>query len=54
MSWVPCKERDCNESVELPVDQQARAAVSPEDVPEEREVVLVCPRGHNHIYIVSA
>jgi hypothetical protein len=51
MSSVLCLEPGCNESVELPGD--GPIALSGEKMaPREREIVIICPRGHRKIYVL--
>ena len=51
MSSVLCLEPGCNESVELPGD--VPIALSGEKMaPREREIVIICPRGHRKIYVL--
>lgn len=53
MSSVLCLEPGCNETVELPGD--APIALGVEKVaPREREIVIICPRGHRKIYVLRA
>jgi hypothetical protein len=51
MSRVLCLEPDCNETVELP---EAPVAVIEEYLPpKEREIEIVCPRGHRRVYVMK-
>ena len=52
MSWVPCQEPDCNESVELPGDQPVARVTSERLPPPEHEVEVVCPRAHRSVYVM--
>jgi hypothetical protein len=53
MSSVLCLEPGCNESVELPGD--VPIALTEEILPpREREIVIICPRGHRKIYVLRA
>jgi len=53
MSRVLCLETGCNETVELPGD--GPIALSEEQVaPREREIVIMCPKGHRKIYVLQA
>ena len=54
MTEQPCQHPGCNLTVELP-GEPALASVSPEDVPPpEREVVVMCPKGHRSVYVLRA
>jgi rhodanese-related sulfurtransferase len=53
MSSVLCLEPGCNETVELPGD--VPIALTEEILPpREREIVIVCPRGHRKIYVLRS
>jgi hypothetical protein len=53
MSRVLCLEPSCNETVELPGDVPV-ARVSEEYLPpRERQVEIVCPRGHRNLYLLQ-
>jgi hypothetical protein len=52
MSRVMCLEPDCNETVEIP---EAPVAVAAEYLPPpEREIQIVCPRGHRNVYVTKS
>ncbi len=52
MPRVLCMEPNCNEMVELPMGD-APMAVTEEYLPPDREVAVVCRRGHVSWYVVS-
>jgi hypothetical protein len=53
MSRILCLEPGCNETVELP--REAPVAVIEEYLPpREREIEIICPRGHRRIYVLDA
>jgi hypothetical protein len=52
MSRVLCLEAGCNETVELPGDEPV-AVIEEYLPPPEREVVIVCPKGHRKIYLLT-
>jgi len=54
MSRVLCLEPACNETVELPGDVPV-ARVSEEYLPPppDRQVEIVCPRGHRNLYLLQ-
>jgi len=52
MSRVMCLEPECNETVEIP---EAPVAVAEEYLPPpEREIQIVCPRGHRNVYVTKS
>jgi hypothetical protein len=52
MSRVMCLEPGCNETVELPAD--GAVAVAPEILPpREREVEIMCAKGHRNLYVLT-
>jgi hypothetical protein len=53
MARVLCLQADCNETVELSVDMAMAVA---EEIlpPREREIEIVCPRGHRKVYVLRA
>jgi hypothetical protein len=51
MSRVLCREPGCNETVELPEEP---VAVAEEYLPPpEREIMIICPRGHRKVYVLK-
>jgi hypothetical protein len=53
MSRVLCLEPGCNETVDLPGDVPV-ARVSEEYLPPpERQVEIICPRGHRNLYLLQ-
>jgi rhodanese-related sulfurtransferase len=54
MSEAPCQNPDCNETVELPGEQAIARVTSERLPPPEREVVVMCPRGHRSVYVLRA
>ena len=53
MSTVLCLESDCNETVQLPEDPPV-AVIDEYLPPQEREIEIVCARGHCKIYVIKA
>jgi len=53
MSRVLCLEPDCNETVELPGDMPV-AVIEEYLPPREREIEVICPRGHRKIYVLNS
>ena len=51
MSRVLCMEPGCNETVELP--EEAVAVIEEYLPPPEREIEIVCPRGHRKVYVLK-
>lgn len=51
MSRVLCLEPGCNETVELP--EEPVAVIEEYLPPQEREIVIICPRGHRKIYVMK-
>jgi hypothetical protein len=51
MSRVMCLEAGCNETVEIP---EAPVALAEEYLPPpEREIRIVCPKGHRNVYTLK-
>jgi hypothetical protein len=53
MSRVLCLEPGCNETVELPGDTPV-AVIEEYLPPREREIEVICPRGHRKIYVLNS
>lgn len=53
MSRVLCLEAGCNETVELPGDEPV-AVIEEYLPPQEREIVIMCPRGHRKLYVLTS
>jgi hypothetical protein len=53
MSRVLCLEPGCNETVELPGDTPV-AVIEEYLPPPERQIEIVCPKGHRKIYLVTS
>jgi hypothetical protein len=51
MARVLCLEHGCNETVELP--EEAVAVIDEYLPPREREIEIVCPRGHRKVYVMK-
>jgi hypothetical protein len=51
MSRVLCLEPGCNETVELP--EEAVAVIDEYLPPQEREIEVVCRKGHRKIYVLK-
>jgi len=51
MSRVLCMEPGCNETVELP--EEPVAVIDEYLPPREREIVIICPRGHRKVYVLK-
>ncbi len=51
MPRVLCMEPGCNETVELPGG--APIALTEEYLPPDREIEIVCPRGHINCFVVN-
>jgi hypothetical protein len=52
MSRILCLEPGCNETVELP-EEEPVAVIEEYLPPPEREIEIVCRRGHRKIYVVK-
>jgi hypothetical protein len=52
MSRVPCLEPGCNETVELPEEAPVARVTEEHLPPPERQIEIMCVRGHRSIYVL--